>query len=99
MEAFDAKQSYEAYYIDFDFVNVIGTDDEISTAAVTVADPDGADVTTTLTNEVNQQIVSPKVLIWVRAGTTGKTYTFTCKIVTVDGEKYEEEATLAVLDT
>ncbi len=98
MDAFDAKQPYEAYYVDFDFVNVLGDSDEIHEATVTAVDGNGADVTATIISTVKQSIVSPKVYVWVMAGTTGQTYTITCKIVTDNLEKYEKEATLAVTE-
>jgi len=98
MEAFDPKQPYEAYYMDFDFVNDIVAPDEISTATITVTDPDGADVTSILVSSVKQNIESPKVYFWIQAGTSGKTYTITCKIVTDNGEKYEMEGTIVVAE-
>ena len=98
MEAFDPKQPYEAYYVDFDFVNVLVDDDTISTATISAVDEDSADATATITDVTKQDIDSPKVYVWVRAGTTGKTYTITCKIVCTSGEKYELEGTLAVTE-
>ena len=98
MEAFGDKQPYEAYYVDFDFVNVIVSDDTISTATVSVVDDDSNNVTGTITDITKQDIDSPKVYVWVRAGTTGKTYTITCKIVCESGEQYELEGTLEVTE-
>ena len=113
---FGAKQPYEAYYVEFDFVNDIADEDSISSATV-VAKNGAIDVTATLT-DVTKQLIdgiadvtwdaytdavklaakATVVSVWVMAGTTGVTYVITCQIVTVDGEKYEAEADLQVLE-
>ena len=98
MESFSDKQPYEEYYVDFDFVNVVVSPDTIASAVVSVVDELGADATATVTTAIKQNIDSPKVYIWVNGGTTGKVYTITCKVATVNGEKYEMEGTLSVTE-
>lgn len=104
METLDSKQSYEEYFIRMDFTDVITDSDTIASATVTATDPSPgeggeSDVTNTITDPAKQDIDGTVVNIWVRAGTSGKTYTITCKIVTVAGEKFECEAGLPVSDT
>ena len=96
MNAFGAKQPYEAYYVDFDFTKVIVSPDTIASATVTAVDQDGVDVTNTVITTIKQNIASPKVYVWVTGGTSGKTYIITCKIITANGEKYEKDGELPV---
>lgn len=101
MENFGSKQTYEAYYVTFDFVNVMAREDTIASATVTATGPNPAttDVTSTVTTAGLQNINGSRVNVWVKAGTSASTYTITCKIVTGAGEKFEFEAGLPVLDT
>jgi hypothetical protein len=93
-----AKQPYEAYYIQFDFTRYLGTA-TISTATVTATDTaDDSDVTSTITTVGSQSISGGSVYVWVKAGTTGKTYQVTCKITASDGSKYELDALLPVVE-
>lgn len=94
--AFDDKQPYEAYYVQFDFVSELGVGDSIESTVVTAKNGD-TDVTSTLTDST-PVISGTAVKVWVRAGTTGITYVITCKIVTVNNEQYEAEADLIVLE-
>ncbi len=99
MQAFGSKQPYDEYYVTFNFVNLLKKN-IIQSAAVSVVDSLAADVTSTLTDVTKQTISGQKVKVWIRAGTTGKTYTITCKIVgSTVVEKYELEATLTVTET
>ena len=97
---FGAKQPYEEYFIEFDFVNDIDDADSIESAEVTVMDGDD-DVTDTLTGgDAKQSVLGTKVSVWIKGGTTGTTYTITCKIITtVLAEKYEAESEITVTET
>lgn len=91
---FSPKQSYEEYYISFNFKNVLG-DDTITSATVTVVDALGADATSTLTTVGSQVISGSNVNVWVKAGTAQR-YKITCKIVSSSEEKYEQDAYIVV---
>lgn len=94
-----AKQPYEAYFISFNFAKWLGTA-TILTATVTAADTDDdSDATSIVTTVESQVITSPSVYVWVKAGTTAKSYKITCKIVASDGSKYELDALLPVTET
>jgi len=97
IQAFGNKQSYEEYFISFDFVRLMESS-QITSATVVVLDPVGVDVTSTLTDESKNEISNSKINVFVRGGISGKTYKFTCKIGTELGECYEMDATLKVLD-
>lgn len=101
MDNFGSKQSAEAYYVAFDFCNVLGEGDTVASATVTAADPTTSptDVTSTILDAAKQNIDGTMVNVWVRAGTSGKTYTITCRVVTTTaGETFELEAGLPVAD-
>jgi len=99
MNTFGKKQPSEAYYIAFDFTNVITTGDSIATATITAIDlGDGTSATDTITTAAEQVIVSPKVYVWIKAGTADHNYKITCKITTNadPSEIYELDARLPV---
>ena len=97
--AFGAKQTYEEYYVEFNFVNDLAEEDTVATATVVAMDG-VVDVTDTLTDVDEQTISGTSVFVWVMGGSTGVTYVITCQIVSsVYGEKYEAEADLPVLET
>ena len=99
MDTFGTKQSYEAYYVSFDFINVLTTADSIASAVVTAAE--GAeDKTTIVTTAANQNLTRTRVNVWIKAGSSGHTYILTCKIVTtLHAELFEMDVELPVLDT
>ena len=98
MSSFGSKQSYDEYYVAFNFSNAIGKD-TIASATVTAVDDTGADKTTTVTTATKQNIDGPRVNVWVKGGVTGKTYTITCKIITTtNAEKYELDGDLPVAE-
>jgi hypothetical protein len=95
--AFGNKQSYEEYFITFDFFRLVASS-VINSSTVIVLDADGEDVTEFLTDEEKQEISGSKINVWIRAGISGTTYKLTCEIITELGEQYEMDATLKVLD-
>ena len=99
MKEFKTKQPGEEYYVAFNFYRRLKAD-TISTATVTVTDDatSPADVTSTLTTLEAQNIVGPKVNIWVKGGTTGHYYKITCRIVTSSGAKHELDGLLPVVE-
>lgn len=97
MSKLGSKQPYEEYYVSFDFTNVIGSA-TVASATVIVTDPDGDDVTSTLTDVGQQTITSPLVYIWIKGGDSDKEYKVTCRITTDAGEKYEKDADLPVAE-
>lgn len=92
MEYLDPKQPYEEYYIEFNFKNDIVIGDSIETAAATVT-PDGLVIDHSI-----QSIDGNSVYVWVSSGNSKVTYVISCKIVTVNGEKYELDAQLPVVE-
>ncbi len=101
MNTFGKKQPGESYRVAFDFANVIPVGDAIATATVTAIDlADGTSVTDTILTGANQVIESPKVYVWIKAGTTAHNYKITCVIVTNSSpaETYELDARLPVME-
>ena len=98
LPAFGNKQSYEAYFIAFDFFKVIPSGDTISTAEVVVLDPEGVDVTIILTDSAKLNISGLQVDVFIQNGESGKIYKITCRIVTDKTEKYEMDASITVID-
>ena len=97
--AFGAKQPYEEYYVEFDFVNDMDENDTIASTEVVVMDGVN-DVTDVLTDFSRQLISDTRVSVWIMGGVTGTTYVITCKITTsVLAELYECEANLLVQET
>ena len=99
MDNFGSKQTADAYYVTFDFAAVLATGDEIASATVSAAEG-AVDKTTDVTDSTKQNISGTKVNVWVKAGTSGHTYTITCRITTtVSAEIFEMEAGQPVADT
>jgi len=89
VRSFPDKQSYEEYYISFNFFRLLAKgNDTIATATVGVVDAAGADKTSTLTDVAKQSVVTPRVYVWVKGGTVQR-YKITCQITTVGGKKWE----------
>lgn len=97
MASFSSKQPWEEYYVAFDFTNVIGSA-SIATATAIMTDPNGTDVTATMTEAANLNIASPIVNVWIKGGTTNNDYKLTCRITTdaTPQERFEYDATLPV---
>ena len=87
MNAFSPKYSWEEDYYCFDFTKQVVVADPISLAVVTAADSEENDVTSVLTDVTLQNITSPKVYSWFRAGTVGETYIMRCRAITLTGRK------------
>lgn len=97
MLAFSGKQAYEEYYVAFNFGKVVASGVTIVSATVLVYDALGVDVTAALTDETKQSIEGNKIYIWVRGG-NNQTYKITCRIICSNDERYEDDATLTVLE-
>jgi hypothetical protein len=88
------KQPWEEETIEVDFTNRLAAGDSLSPVA-TVTIWDGAtDMTTDMITSTT--VVSPKVLIRVKGGTSGATYKMRIRAVTSNGEKYEEDLSVRV---
>jgi len=98
LTTFGNKQSYEAYFIAFDFFKVVPSGDTITSAEVVVLNPEGVDVTTILTDSVKLNISGLQVDVFIQNGESPKTYKTTCRIVTDKTEKYEMDASITVID-
>jgi hypothetical protein len=97
MLEFGPKQPWEEYYVAFNFVRVITPETEIDSVVVSVTDEEGIDVTSTLTDPTKIEIVDEKVFVWVRGGTE-QVYKITCRITMDNGEKFEQDAELEVIE-
>lgn len=95
MQRYSSKQSWEEYFLGFNFENVLDGE-AISSAVVSVADSDGETVTDTLVDAAKQNIDGTIVYFWIRAGTNGQTYKITCKATGALGSKYEFDATITI---
>ena len=97
MTRLGSKQPYEAYYVSFNFANLIGSS-SIATAAVIVTDSSGATCTTAITTVANQTMATSTVNIWIKGGVSGSEYQLSCKITTnaAPQERYELDAILPV---
>lgn len=98
MDKLSSKQSYEEYYIDFNFTKLLGVTTVSSATVVVTKTSDDSVVTSTLTDVDLQSIVSPHVYVWLKGGVSGEEYKITCKIITSNGSKYELDASIDVLD-
>jgi hypothetical protein len=94
---FDSKQSWEEYYLAFNFFRVMRAEEGILSAEVSVVNDEDEDVTTALTDETKQSISGTQVIFYIRGGTSGVKYKITCRATTTT-EKYELDADLTVLD-
>jgi hypothetical protein len=99
ISSFGCKQSYEAYYIAFDFFRLIVPGDTVESADVIATDSTETDVTSELIDSDVQTITGTQINVYVMGGTSGQTYKLTCKITTTAGEKYEMEASIIVKDS
>ena len=98
---FDPKQPNEEYYLSFNFTDDLNDEDEeiSSVDSVVVTDlSDDSDVTTTLTDPVEQLNDENKVYVWVKGGTSGKRYKITVQITGTEGSIFELEGILPVFD-
>jgi hypothetical protein len=91
------KQSYEEYYVVFNFARVVTPTTSVMIASVIVYDASDTVVTSTLTDESKLSITGTKVYVWVRGGSE-QTYKITCKIEMSNGEKFEQDAELEVTE-
>jgi hypothetical protein len=94
---FSPKQNWEEYYAVFNFARVITPLTTIAHATILVYDEAGVEVSETFTDDTKTQIVGSKVYVWVRGGTE-QTYKITCRIIMSNGEKFEQDATLEVVE-
>ena len=97
MYVFGVKQNWEEYYVSFNFVRVIANDTEIVSSDVIVYDAQGAIVTETIIDAEKTLINGAKIFVFVRGGSE-QTYKLTCRITCANGEKYEEDAELSVIE-
>lgn len=97
---FTVKQPSEAYYVCFDFTDVLGTETIAAvTSVIALDEADSSDVSLTVLLAASQTNTTKLVYAWVRAGTTGHRYVITCKILGSAGSVYELEGILPVLET
>lgn len=96
MDRFRTKQAAEAYYIEFDFTELVGTATVASAVVAAKVVSTGVDATATITTAASQFITSPKVYVWVKAGTDGTDYQITCTATCSDSSVYELEGLMLV---
>lgn len=94
---FSTKQTWEEYYVAFNFARVITPLTTIQSTVILVYDEAGTEVSETLTDDTKTQITGAKVFVWVRGGTE-QVYKITCRITMSNGEKFEQDATLEVVE-
>ena len=94
---FSPKQTWEEYYVAFNFARVITPLTTIQSTVILAYDEAGTEVGETFTDDTKTQITGAKVFVWVRGG-TGQTYKITCRIIMSNGEKFEQDATLEVVE-
>lgn len=97
MLEFSPKQSYEEYFVVFNFARVITPLTEIESVDVKAYDASEVDVTSTFTDQSKTSVTGTKVYVWVRDGSE-QVYKLTCKIVMDNGEKFEQDATIEVVE-
>lgn len=97
MLEFSPKQNREEYFLSFNFARVISPLTTISEATITIVNEEGTDVTDTLTDISRQNIVGSKVNFWIRGGNE-QTYKITCVITMDNGEVFEQDATIEVIE-
>lgn len=95
-----AKQPADAYFISFDFTNVLGAATIASvTSVIALDEASSADVSLTVLDSAQQSNDTMIVYVYVRAGTTGHRYVITCKVVSSTGGIHELEGILPVEET
>jgi adenylate cyclase class IV len=92
----DPKQPYEEDDICFEFGNRCTALSSIDAVVVTDTDDDDADVTDTVYDANASDVDGTDAYVRVRAGETGHTYLVTCRVITSNGRKLENEAYLPV---
>lgn len=99
MDRFRTKQPAEAYFIEFDFKNKIGTAVTVSSAVVSAKIVStGVDVTDTITTVGSQTVSGQSAYVWVKAGSTGVDYQITCVATCSDSSVHELEGLMLVSD-
>lgn len=99
MDRFRTKQSSEAYYVEFDYKDKIGTTIIIASAVVTAkVVSTGVDATAVIITAANQSISGQSVYVWVKAGASGTDYQITCVATGDDGSVHELEGLMLVSD-
>ena len=95
MLEFSPKQSFEEYYVVFNFSRVITPLTTILSTLVTVYDESDVEVTDILTDSTKLSVLGSKVYVWVRGGSE-QIYKITCKIYMSNNERFEQDAELQV---
>lgn len=87
MERFRTKRPAEAYYVEFDFSDLLSV--TIASAVVTAKIiSTGVDATSTITTAASQSITGTSVYVWVTGGTDGLDYQITCVATASDSSVY-----------
>jgi hypothetical protein len=97
MDRLDAKQPYEAYYIEFDFSAVYEDQGEtaLTIDSVTVTDlADDSDVSASMYDDTKNIVEGLFAFVWIYGGTDGHEYEIT---VRAEGDTYSEKYELEAL--
>lgn len=97
MHSFGEKQSWEEYYVSFNFVRLVDKSTTIQSVIVIVFDEDNNIVTDTLIDAEKTLISGTRILIFVRGG-SNQVYKITCRITCENGECFEEDGELPVIE-
>lgn len=98
MDKIGSKQPYEAYYVKFNFANLLDSA-TIASAVTTAIDlADSSDATSDVIDGTKQSIDTPDVNVWIKAGETGHQYKLTCRITASDGALFELDCKLPVTE-
>ncbi len=93
---FFIKTSYEEFVRYHDFDNWLGATEIISSQTVTAKDKAiGTDTSATMISDITND-ANTKVIYKVKAGTVGKVYIITIKIITSTDQKFEDRIELTV---
>lgn len=95
------KRAYEEFFRYHDFQRSDGngwlnTDETLTSGTVTAADKlTAADVSATMISSVSVY-ASTKMKYMLKAGTSGRTYVITIRVVTSNGQKFEDQVEVKV---
>ena len=89
------KQAWESIILPFDGSNTIASDDSISSVGAVMYDSEGNDVSSTMI-EGAPSFTTNTVQVQVKAGTVDEDYSLELKIVTKNGEQWEDDLNVRV---
>lgn len=84
------KAAYEEFYRYYEFKNIMGAQETVSSATVIIRDATtGADMSSSMVSDVSADKTS--VIYKIKGGSPGHSYTVTVRVVTSSGQKFSND--------